>query len=285
MTTTSESLESQLSRLHLNPTDTATTTPITDQPDHVITFATYYNANPDEFQLSNSESSEYRLLNWVIESVLQDELSTDPPDTSIFAVRPSLPDFLRQPTAELLLFYFRRPDGLQQYLLNCRKGTNAYIIQEFEGSPDAKMPAFLRMLSKVIFRAYRRHETGLMRKEQIELATIVLKATISELRCLMNRGEGIEEISEACLRSYVLLDDFIINDDFRSHRLELLLLRYVHEGAEVNWDVVDEVNKKTMEKGRQLALTMLKEGNYRFSIEERCGHYTFLYPSTTWSTD
>ncbi|RPA82044.1 hypothetical protein BJ508DRAFT_305948 [Ascobolus immersus RN42] len=109
-----------------------------------------------------------------------------------------------------------------------------------------------------------RHRHGLLRREQIQLVEIALDTLMHDLDELCKlcssfrktpeyrTPEGIEEASKLCGKFIAkitsvstLFNGLLVNASFRSERLEVLLLRYIHEdGGEAGFQVASELRRR-----------------------------------------
>ncbi|RPA70782.1 hypothetical protein BJ508DRAFT_127483 [Ascobolus immersus RN42] len=124
---------------------------------------------------------------------------------------------------------------------------------------------------------------GLMRDEQIELVGKLLDTLRNELNGILEgfrqsqtedhaaSKEGAldsalrvyKSVLEACLEAFTTLRGLFLRKEFRSHRIELSIHKYLDE-PEVNADVIMGVRKCT----GGLAEQMMKKGHYKSLLDE-----------------
>ncbi|RPA79322.1 hypothetical protein BJ508DRAFT_141911 [Ascobolus immersus RN42] len=98
------------------------------------------------------------------------------------------------------------------------------------------------------FKFRRRHEAGLMRDSQLAIVRIALRSHEDTLKALIEKdapgGRALVEVLSEILRHRNLVLRFIGSQEFRSERLETLLMRYLGEDG-VDMELVktlDEIN-------------------------------------------
>ncbi|RPA71580.1 hypothetical protein BJ508DRAFT_381968 [Ascobolus immersus RN42] len=118
----------------------------------------------------------------------------------------------------------------------------------------------------------RRYRSGLMRKEQVELIRMAVDRMVVHLRrllrrCLDDRGQRFcsgwttKELQTSyhatCRIAFHLLTRLLLHREFRSERLEVLILKYTHEEG-CNDDILKGILEADEKRGKLLGL--LREG-------------------------
>ncbi|RPA71081.1 hypothetical protein BJ508DRAFT_315939, partial [Ascobolus immersus RN42] len=149
------------------------------------------------------------------------------------------PPRLRQTVSKYLHFYLVR---LKPYLLSPERIDRSPEIEKLIRMNETTMfcgYVGLRMIWTSNHNMSQRCGAGLMREEQYELIRTVYESTMTQMLVMMEYGVGEEEITDALGMTRVWLEK-LSDPRFRSHRLEIMLLKYLKEDN-VNWKVVEGV--------------------------------------------
>ncbi|RPA71080.1 hypothetical protein BJ508DRAFT_110549 [Ascobolus immersus RN42] len=208
---------------------------------------------------------------------------------------------LNQTVAKYLLFYFKE---LKPYLLSSSRKDRTAALEKImrregwdgmahgydgTGGRDSfgyggSAHPFLMFFTHPVTYLNTRWKAGLARKEQFEMIIVAFEATLNQVKAMMRRNAGVEEIAEGVGQGQHIIAWFT---DLRSHRMELLLLKYLREES-VDWDVVDAVEMEERERLRTLWRSFLgkeKWAGRESYIVVRFGHWRATWPTTDWSTD
>ncbi|RPA75777.1 hypothetical protein BJ508DRAFT_365447 [Ascobolus immersus RN42] len=184
----------------------------------------------------------------------------DPNLVFIFTIGPvvfSIPPPFQQLLEEYLLFYVRK---IQPFF--ARIG-HPFLYENGRPSPDLSSDMNTKKDPRVRYvdiaqqlgvvkehGIVKRWNCGLARPSQFQIAEIAIRKMMEQLEALMElefeaEGERIitTEFSRICQRTFSFLDGFVFASEFRSERLEALLLRYLNND-EVNMEFVRALDTK-----------------------------------------